>query len=376
MIYLSFGDVYSGVYQSQVIEVCEYLSQLSGKPSRLIAFVPYPLVKDQKLLLKSKYPQSWVFPMFPAHLHLWKMFVPLLAFILLFVKSRKLICRGTIACTIGLGVKRWSVLKKVIYDGRGAEKEEWREYEVGGAQKIKNDIAVLERKSVLKADFRIAVSNKLLEYWENEFGYHRNEEVIIPCTLAKSFLKEIRPSETEIRYKYGFSESDIVLVYSGSTAGWQSFQLLNKWFEEILLNNSKVKILFLSKKQAVEQLPIYMEFHDRIVVDWLKPEDVYSVLCACDYGVLFREDSVTNKVASPTKFAEYLASGLKVLISERIGDYSALVSENEIGQVIRKKTAFSIVKLDADDKKVLHSFGIQHFSKSSFEMEYLKLINL
>ena len=376
MIYLSFGDVYSGVYKSQVIEVCEYLSQLSGKPTRLIAFVPYPLVKDQKLKLKSKYAKTWVFPMLPAHLHLWKMFVPILAFILLFVKSRKLICRGTIACSIGLGVKRLRVIKKIVYDGRGAQKEEWKEYNVGGAQKIKNDIAVLEGKSVLRADFRIAVSNKLLEYWEREFGCHRNEEVIIPCTLAKSFLKEIKTSETEIRYKYGFSESDIVLVYSGSTAGWQSFQLLNEWFEEILLNNSNVKILFLSKKQAVEKLSIYTKYHDRIVVDWLKPEDVYSVLSACDYGVLYREDSVTNRVASPTKFAEYLASGLKVLISESVGDYSTLVSENEIGQIIRKETACSLVKLNARDKKVLHNFAIQNFTKSSYEMEYLKLINL
>ena len=137
-----------------------------------------------------------------------------------------------------------------------------------------------------------------------------------------------------------------------------------------------MKILFLSKKQSVEKLSIYTEFHDRIVVDWLKPEDVYSVLNACDYGVLCREDSITNRVASPTKFAEYLASGLKILISERVGDYSNLVSENEIGEIIRKKTACSLVKLDADDKKVLHSFGIQNFSKSSFEIEYLKLINL
>ena len=376
MIYLSFGDVYSGVYQSQVIEVCEYLTQLSGKPTRLIAFVPYSVRKEQKTIISSKYSCSWVFPMFPAHLHWYIYLVPMLAMFLLFIPSKLIVCRGPIAGAIGLRLRKIGIVKKSVFDGRGAQSEEWKEYSVGGEQKIKGKIYSLEKKSVLNSDYRIGVSKMLVQYWRDEFGYNQKSQVVIPCTLSNSFLKEENCNSVEIRSKYGFSEEDIILVYSGSAAGWQSFQLLNKWFEEILLNNSNVKILFLSKKQAVEQLSIYTKYHDRIVVDWLKPEDVYSVLNACDYGVLYREDSVTNRVASPTKFAEYLAAGLKVLISERVGDYSALVSENEIGEIIQKETACSLVKLDAGDKKVLHNFAIQNFTKSSYEMEYLKLINL
>ena len=41
LIYLTFGDQYSGVYQSQVIDVLEFLETNDIAHPKLIAFVPY-----------------------------------------------------------------------------------------------------------------------------------------------------------------------------------------------------------------------------------------------------------------------------------------------------------------------------------------------
>ncbi len=60
-------------------------------------------------------------------------------------------------------------------------------------------------------------------------------------------------------------------------------------------------------------------------------------LMASDMGVLLRERDPLNEVAAPTKFAEYVMTGLPVLISEYVGDYSNFVAENNLGLVLPNK---------------------------------------
>jgi len=62
--------------------------------------------------------------------------------------------------------------------------------------------------------------------------------------------------------------------------------------------------------------------------------EVPGYLAAADVGLLLREPCLVNRVASPVKFAEYLAAGLPVLLTEQIGDYSALAAAHRVGCVI------------------------------------------
>jgi glycosyltransferase involved in cell wall biosynthesis len=63
-------------------------------------------------------------------------------------------------------------------------------------------------------------------------------------------------------------------------------------------------------------------------------EEVGKYLEASDLGLLLRENHVVNRVASPTKFAEYLLCGLPVVISPWVGDFSELVEAHRLGLVI------------------------------------------
>ncbi len=361
--------MYSGVYQSQVIEVCEYLSELSNKKVRLIAFVPYPFLLQQKTILRKKYSRVLVFPMLPAHLHRWKLYIPFLALILLFVSSKKIFCRGIFTSNMGLLLRKFHLVQNVVFDARGAQKEEEKEYNVTGDQKINNQIETLEIKAINDSDYRISVSRQLVQYWENEYDYQKGKEVIIPCTLAESFTEKTTNS-FDVRKKYGFGENDIVLVYSGSSEGWQSFALLNDWLNRILAENDNVKIIFLAKKEAVENLIFYENNTSKIAIDWVKPEEVFDVLSVCDYGILHREKSVTNQVASPTKFAEYLASGLNVLISPGIGDYTEMVVNENLGSVLSDDSIITLEKLSPQRKKELRNFALENLTKKSFKKQY------
>src|SRR4030042_1420126 len=55
---------------------------------------------------------------------------------------------------------------------------------------------------------------------------------------------------------------------------------------------------------------------------------------AADVGLLLRENSLTDRVASPVKFAEYLRCGLPVILTPYVGDFSALATAEGIGQIV------------------------------------------
>jgi glycosyltransferase involved in cell wall biosynthesis len=62
--------------------------------------------------------------------------------------------------------------------------------------------------------------------------------------------------------------------------------------------------------------------------------EVPDYLAAADCGFLLRASSQVNRVASPVKFGEYLASGTPVIMSNGIGDYSELARRENVGVVL------------------------------------------
>jgi len=94
-----------------------------------------------------------------------------------------------------------------------------------------------------------------------------------------------------------------------------------------------------------------------------------------DYGFLLRERSLANAVAAPTKFAEYLAAGLKVLISPGVGDYSDLVEKHALGHVIdENRTDLPLAPTSLEERERLICFGHDQFCKRRYRENYCELI--
>ena len=108
---------------------------------------------------------------------------------------------------------------------------------------------------------------------------------------------------------------------------------------------------------------------------WVAHHEVTEILAACDYGILIRENTVTNQVASPTKFAEYLASGLPVIISANLGDYSGFVVEHKCGIKLNGHSPI-INKPDLADKKRMKQLAVENFTKESFKNKYDYLLQV
>ena len=374
MIYLTYADQPSGVYSSQVVDVCNFLNESHNAQIRLVSFISLHNFSHNRQKIKREMPSAIVLPMLPR-MTSFGFNTLMLFFVLLFLNQRSVIARNVLAARIALRLRSFLKLK-VCFDGRGAIAAEWNEYQVVPLQEWKNSIHTWEKSVVLNADFRIAVSEELVKYWNERYGYSENKHVVIPCTLNTSFRPEILKQEEieNARKKMKFNADDIILVYSGSTAGWQSFDLLQGFLQKIINKNKNIKVLFLSEKDKnVDQLKA--EFPDKIFQTFVKHSEVSGILKSCDIGILIREKSVTNQVASPTKFAEYLSAGLPVIISEGIGDYTSFVKQNDCGWVL-DESPLQMNRLNISERNRLLQLVNDHFTKKSHNASYTNLIQL
>jgi hypothetical protein len=376
MIFLTYNDNFSGIYQSQVIDVCTFLHKEFNVKVKLVAFVSMRNYSKQKKVIGSHYTDAIVLPMFPK-VQFWKMNSFLLFFVCLFSGNKKIWARGPFACNLALNMKNLGLVKKVLFDARGAYFAELTEYNVVQNESVKKNISAIEEKALVKSSAQLAVSQKLVEWWKEQYNFTPNIHAQIPCTISTHFNNAL-PVEKEIehsRQNLGLRKEDIVLVYSGSSAGWQSFSLVDEYLFKLFSQNKNLKLIFLSD-EIPHQSKLFSEFKERIITKWVKPNEVRSLLITADYGLLIRENSITNKVASPVKFAEYLSCGLQVIISEGIGDFTDFVNKNNCGCLYTEEN--KITPISYLQKMHNNKLALMHFTKESPEVvhEYKKLFTV
>jgi len=374
--YLIFGEGFSGVIASQALDTCSFLSKEFKVTLKPIIFIPLANYWKQRRRYKDYYSAAFTLPMIFGSKR-WQLYRPLLWLLSLFF-SNKFICRGVKATRLALSV---SSIKRVVYDGRGAHAAEYREYFKKKYHLSEQEIYKeweAERAAVLQADFRIAVSEKLVAYWKSEFGYEENKHIVVPCTLNKNFQRHL-PTEAsllEYRKQFGYTSDDIIVVFSGSAAGWQSFQLIDDFLTALLQQQDNIKVLFLSKI-ALKELKAYRMFPNRLQKAWLPVDEVFNTLSICDYGLLLRENSTTNKVAAPVKFAEYLAAGLQVIITPNIGDYPDIVRTKGLGFIYHDNISVPVLSVPGvDQKESSHNYAMHKFTKKAFRKAYKQIISI
>lgn len=377
--YLTSNEFYSGIYQGQVIDVVDFLDKEIKTQVRLVAFLPIKGFLKRRAEIKSKLPTALVYPMTPRQSKgdRWMQNRFLLFIICRIYSCKAIIARGPFATLLALSAKEKGYISRVCYDGRGALAAEEEEYMVF-PKAISENVRSIEKDAVLLADTRICITKSLLNYWKTQYGYCDNNYYIIPGTLNKSFIQPNLISDLKIkkRTELGYRIDDTILIYAGSTEGWQSFQMLYDFLVAQFHSNPFVQVLFLSKSEK-NITKLTEEFPGRVKQMWLKPSEVREIMTIGDYGLIIRERSITNMVALPTKFPEYLACGLNVIANDAVEDVTEFIKKYECGlligsnnNVILKTNSQEIIRNNRD-------LAIKYYNKydPEFKKKYLALIS-
>lgn len=371
IIYLTYNDHPSGVFWSQVTDVVAHLNGLGDGHVRLVALVSFRGYIATRRAIRQRSPDAVVLPMFPRA-HNWRVNWLWLWLACIRFRPTGIIGRGVFATALALRMRRQGRVQRVVLDGRGAYGAEWEEYRIVDDDRLIEECGRLEREAVLDADMRLAVSEALVNHWRQRFGYASDHHVVVPCTLGRD-LEMVPAADPQLRASLGWAEDDVVLVYSGSTVGWQSLGMLTALLADLLESDDRLRVLFLTKEDE-HVSALEGRYPNRVARRWLPHDQVLAALAACDIGLLVREASVTNRVASPTKFAEYLSAGAYVIASEGLGDVAHLVGENALGWVHASGPLPRIERPTIEERHRLRSVVRQRFSKTAFNAQYLQLI--
>ena len=379
IFYLTYNDQPSGVYWSQVTDVEELVNTLGDSQVKLVALVSGRAFWKTRRAIKAHSPSAWVLPMVPT-MQRWKRNTGILAWVCRLLKPSGIICRGPFATWMALRMRDRGLIKKVCFDGRGAYAAEWEEYRIIDDDALIAQFRPLEQEAVNHSDFRLAVSNALVAHWRERYGYSGDAHVVVPCTLGKSVAAALHTSHFTPHTSHltphtsHLAAGTVRLVYSGSTAGWQSFDLLKRLLTHALDTQPALHVLFLSKRDA-NNSALESAYPGRVEVKWLDHAQVAQALATCDYGLMVRERTITNQVASPTKFAEYLSNGLKVISNSGLGDFSELIRSEGLGVVLEENHPIPpLAPVPQEERARLMRFSQARFSKVTYDAQYRRLL--
>jgi glycosyltransferase involved in cell wall biosynthesis len=117
------------------------------------------------------------------------------------------------------------------------------------------------------------------------------------------------------------------LTWSGSVGTWYRFDLVPPLAGSIAL---PLQVLT-RQTELAHRLLNGMQ----ATVCSLTPDEVPGALCSGDVGLSLCVSSFSKVASAPTRFAEYLAAGMPVVVTTGVGDVAAIVEQYEVGVVLR-----------------------------------------
>jgi glycosyltransferase involved in cell wall biosynthesis len=200
--------------------------------------------------------------------------------------------------------------------------------------------AWVEEQSRRRADEIITLSENLRRDFIEEFKVSA-PITVIPCCVDVERFRFDAEARKAIRHELQM-QGEKLLVYVGKTGPRYLVEEMFGFFKVFQARSGAAKLLILSNEEAqnFHQLADRQEISRAdYMVRQAPREKVTAYLSAADAGIAFVRSAVCERGSSPIKIGEYLATGLPVLITENIGDYSELIERKRLGVVLKGHTA-------------------------------------
>jgi glycosyltransferase involved in cell wall biosynthesis len=215
---------------------------------------------------------------------------------------------------------------------------------------MKKRIEGIEAENLRRSSVIISVSESLQNRWQMRNSASHPRTMIIPCAGNMQVYKYDPDKRRELRLNWGINNDEPLLVYSGAAQPYQKLDQITKIFSLLRQRRKNVRMLFLISNSNIGVLTQYIKENnfpeDSYFIESVSHNQVPGYLSAADLGFLIRDNLPLNRVASPTKFAEYLACGLPVVSSPYVDIVRDAIVRRGLGIVIDGSGTDSIRSVD------------------------------
>ena len=143
---------------------------------------------------------------------------------------------------------------------------------------------------------------------------------VIPCCVDLEVFRASAQDRADIRSLLSLRDEPL-LVYAGSLGSWYRIEEMTAFFATARLSIPGLRFLVLtSEPERAARAAQAAGVTDAVTAFQVPPDDVPRHLAAADAGLCFLSNSPSKNASSPTKYAEYLATGLPVVTNPWTGD--------------------------------------------------------
>ncbi len=180
----------------------------------------------------------------------------------------------------------------------------------------------IERFCFSISSLNIYVTEAMKTHFRQKYPYYSGSETIF-VPYDSSIDRDLIISVEDIRQLLNIKDSDIVIIYSGNCQRYQNVELMLDYIKGH--DHPGYKFIFLTgQPEIMNQLISNSAVPSRMIrVLSVDPKELKSYYELAHFGLIFRDDILVNRVANPTKLAEYLQYGIVPIVKlVDIGDYA------------------------------------------------------
>src|SRR5262245_26670279 len=242
-------------------------------------------------------------------------------------------------------IGRWVLNYKLVVELHGRIPEEYVTLRKGGRFSYWL-LKRLESWVMRNANHIVPISHKLKEYLISEYRLDPRKLTVIPdCADPAAFRWDPAMRES-VRHRLGI-DGKLVCVHLGSFFVWYDPELIIETFTRIRARIPSAHLLIVTEDTERAASYLAPRLPKEVVTAIAAPhEQVPGLLAASDLGFLLLRSTTNIEVSSPAKFSEYLNSGVPVLITPRVGDFSAMVAHARVGTIVADDGSFDLKFVD------------------------------
>jgi len=170
----------------------------------------------------------------------------------------------------------------------------------------------------------VHVSEVMKKHYNDKYPEYKGEALVFPANSTSTNVEAEDPAAQDaLRQQLGFTADHVIFIYSGNCQKWQNIHLMMEIIQKHARNNYRFLILSGQKSKFEKLVRHYHIPAEYIRVLSLNPDELWRYYQIAHYGFILRDDILVNRVANPTKLAEYLQYGIIPIVKlSQIGDYN------------------------------------------------------
>jgi glycosyltransferase involved in cell wall biosynthesis len=352
-LYICYWSLQDPLCQTQSLAYLRELTKCGGQRFALITFeqAKYKTSLKQRERLKSELQQAGIYwyPLkyhkrFPMLATAYDCLCGILMGMWIAFRHRPTVVhsRSSIAAAMGLAIASLCRLK-FLYDADARLSEEYADNgHWSRRSRAFRVTAWVEAQARKRAQSIVVLSETLRRDFRQEFRVTAPIEVIPCCVDLQAFAYDARKRERG-RRELGV-QNEKLFIYVGKTGPRYLVEEMFEFFRIAKQQLGAVRLLVLSAEdpEGFHRIAERQNVRrDNYCVLYASREKVSEYLCAADAGLAFIRSANCERGSSPIKLGEYLAAGLPVVLTDKIGDYSEWIAQNHLGAVLGRLDAES-----------------------------------